>query len=294
MAHRYGPQSEATIPPPPPASDRAHSLRGGASGGRRVRAVWSLLAVVGLAATVVVLAPGSATGQGTFPSTPSGVTVTAGDVEAMISWSAGGTGSGGSCASSEYYVTVYDASQQEFPAVAESLPITGATSWYVEELRPATMHYVEVEAYGSACGEYSEDLGTTIFWTNASSSGSDPTAPGTRKKRVPAPIRGLKVNGSTITWKKPADIGTKRNVRCPYTHQASDSHANLSIEYNLLVENLNTGVDVTDEHFTSADTNLSRTVNLPLGIGFQYRVTVTAYSEVCGDWSASRHHTWWS
>ncbi len=71
----------------------------------------------------------SSTGSGSStdatPSTPTGLSVSAGSTTALISWSSGG-GVGGTCASDEYYVSVYEMIQS-FPEVAESTEIEGAS-----------------------------------------------------------------------------------------------------------------------------------------------------------------------
>ncbi len=284
----------------------------GVSRGGRWRFTTRLAVLVGLLATsvAVIADPASAA---VMPSTPTSVTASSvGDTEATLSWSAGGTGDGGTCASDEYYVTIYDATQQSFPAVAESVVLDAddGTSWFVDELSPATRHYVEVEAYGYACDEYSRDLGTAFFTTNASSSGSDPTAPTTRKKRAPLPVRNLQVsfNGSgdlVVTWDKPLDLtANKRKKRCPYTHNVSDDHAALSIEYSLEADQLFSGgatiteliTEEADVYLRSADASLTKTIpnsKIPNGTGHNLRVTVTAYSDVCDFWSKSRDITWW-
>ncbi len=242
------------------------------------------------------------------------MTVTAGDTEATVSWSAGGTGDGGGCTTDEYFVTIYDATQQSFPVVAESLPITSGTSWFVDELSPAKRHYVEVEAYGDGWGEDCDDetsrgLGTAFFTTNASTSTSDPSAPATRKLRTPLPVRNLQVsfNGSgdlIVTWDKPRDIGSKRNKRCAYTHSLSASHATQSIEYSIEVDQIfGGGASITelitadsDVYFRSNAAKLTRTIassKIPNGTGHNLRVTVSAYSDVCDFWSKTRDITWW-
>ncbi len=293
MAHDGGSRSKSAMTPPPP-------LRGGGVGRSRFPR-WGLLVAIGLLAAGFGLVPGTANAA-VMPSNPTGVTATVGDTEATISWSSGGTGNGGSCSSDEYYVSVYDATKQSFPEVAQSLPLDAeeGTSWYIDELAPSTRHYVTVEAYGYECDEYSEWFGAAFFTTNASTSTSDPSAPGTRKKRAPARVRDLAVDTSTsgqitITWKKPIDIGTKRSKRCAYSAQAS-GHATQSIEYNYLVENLyGSGTDITDSYFRSSAATLSKTVTgIPAGTGYRLRVTVTAYSDQCKYWSNSREYEWWS
>ncbi|WP_419917691.1 fibronectin type III domain-containing protein [Candidatus Poriferisocius sp.] len=231
-----------------------------------------------------------------MPSTPTNVSAQSSYSTALISWSSGGTGVGGNCASSEYYVTVYDMSKRSLPVAAESLPITDGTSWYVDGLSPGTWYFVEVEAYGSACDDYSPDLGTARFATTWG--GGSVTKPANVKKRKPAPVRNLQASKDpstgnlVVTWTKPK--AAQASKRCLYIPSGGD-HAAKSIEYNYLVEDLTSGTDIADTDFSSADDTLSRTIssNVPSGTGYYIRVTVSAYSEECDHWSPQRTFTFW-
>ncbi len=271
---------------------------------RRMNLRWFISALFLLPLLAILLLPQPLQAQSAIvmPSTPTGVTVQAGSSNALISWTSGGSGVNGACSSDHYYVMVYEMIQS-FPVAAESMEIDG-TSWYVDELKPATKYFVEVyaESNGNACTDEFSALATTTFWTP--SFGAGPSAPATRTLRVPAPVRDLSVVRSTstghytITWKKPVNIGTKRNKRCAYTSAGGNQeqkHNNQTIEYNYTLYNVYTGTDIADVYFRSSAATLSKTVSsgLPQGTGYYLRVEVQAYSFECDQWSKVREFTWW-
>ncbi len=240
--------------------------------------------------------------SGSVPSKPTGLTVQAGYDSALISWTASGDGEGGYCPTAGYNVRVYEVTPS-MPMVAESLLIESGTSWYVDELNYPARHYVEIYSEAEdGCGEES-DLVTTFFWTSASN--TNPSAPATRKLRVPAPVRDLSIDTSvsgqvTITWKKPVNIGAKRSKRCAYVSAGGDQaqkHTDKAIDYSYYVyqEGYPNDTDIAEVDFRSADATLSKVVTgLPTGTGHRLQLQVEAYSWECNEWSKSRYLAWWS
>ncbi|WP_419842604.1 fibronectin type III domain-containing protein [Candidatus Poriferisodalis sp.] len=208
---------------------------------------------------------------------PTNVTVTAGDVEATISWT---LGTSVACPLTHQWVRVTNATTSEAVAESEDLGNT-TTSWFVDELTAGTTYDVYIWGHqGGSCG-YSA-AGRAKFTTAASTSGSDPTAPSGNKRRKPRNVGSLAVTDSgttaTVTWNAPASGNGKRCS--PLT------------EYNWRLRNMTTKTSTYLVNNIGHQTvQSSTTANLTgLTAGNKYRITVYVNSR-CG-WSTGRSRTW--
>ncbi len=188
---------------------------------------------VPLAAVPVVLTPTPLPAQSAAPvrpSPPHPLPVTVGDTEALLTWTAGGPGIGGTCATTSYDVDIFEPNGG---LVATSTPMDAPTSgslrWFVDGLAPATAYRGEITAYGVACDEYA--TGTVALTTTGASASSDPTAPAGNAKQLPFPVRTLRnqVSGTsaTVTWDAP-----RRRQPPPVPHEYASSVWLVSLRRN--------------------------------------------------------------
>ncbi len=250
----------------------------------RITFIVSVMALV--AAGTMMAATTSAQTATTTPSVPTSVTATPGDTEALISWSSGGAGVGGTCATTQYYVELYTSDN----VFVEESDFDTPTSWYVDELTASTDYKAFVWAYGKKCDDYSATAGEATFTTTAAQNSGDPTAPSSNPKKIPRRARDLTSAPSgtsvTLTWKKP-NVGNPAK-RC---QPAS------TIDYALDIVDLATEefVSIPSSHrygwLTSAEATVTVTVN-GLTSGKEYEASVGVYSPECREWSRWRYVSW--
>ncbi len=219
------------------------------------------------------------------PSVPTSVTATPGNAEVSISWSSGGSGVNGSCATTSYYVELYTSNN----VFVEESDFDTPTTWYVDELTASTSYKVFVWAYGKVCDDYSATAGQATFTTTATDSGGDPTAPGSNPKKIPRRARDLTASPSgtsvTLSWKKP-NVGNAAK-RC---QPAS------TVDYAFDIEDLEAGTFVaTPSHANGWLKSASNTVTVTVGgltSGKRYEASVGVYSPECDEWSRWRYTSW--
>ncbi len=236
--------------------------------------------MIGAVALIAALLPHSLQAQtSTTPSAPTSVAAMKGDVEASITWASGGSGVGGNCASTKYFVRLYDVTTEDL--VAESTfipqPQSGNPSWFVDELTASTAYEIEIYAYGASRGDWSEPV-YKEFTTNAATAGGDPSAPSPRKKRAPRRVSGMTVvlNDPSVTISWTASPAGNNPKRCT---SASPR------KYGYFLENATTEETVnlpSDETGSTSITLNKNTDNIPAGT---YYLRVTSYSSECDDWS---------
>ncbi len=182
--------------------------------------------------------------------------------------------------------------------MAESLVLSGVTSWLVTGLAPGVEYSVEVLAYSAVCWSFSPPSTRTFTVTAA----GRPPEPPKRPLMSPMPVQGLKIDTAkpgrvTVTWSKPAAIpDVQRDTRCAYTNPGVP-HWVRSIRYAYEVFNVTSGERVGAGSFESGSPTLTRTVALTghaAGAGYRLRVSVVAYSETCNRWSPIRRVAWWT
>ena len=223
-------------------------------------ALVTCMAVLALAAAALVYAyygAGDVSSQNSTPNAPTGLTVSAtGDKEASLQWTAP---SAGSCATTDYFVRI----QRSSGGIEDEVADTSQTSYVATFLNASTGYRAEVWAYGSSCDRFSATPATVSFTTNASNSGSDPSAPVGQPK--PAPNRpgaaSMTKSGNSVTFSwsaPPVDTG-----RCPHT------------DYPWRVENRSTYNDSDD--YGGFTTGTSVTVT-GLTTGHNYLFSVWSYS----------------
>ncbi len=217
----------------------------------------------------------------------------------LVSWSVPG---GGACEASGFLVRIRERSRGGGSGVgrvvAESLVLSGTTSWLVTGLTPGVSYTAEVLAYSAVCWSFSPAVTRTFTVTAA----GRPPVPPRRPLMSPMPVQELKVDTGkpgrvTVTWTKPAATpDVQRDVRCAYTRPGVP-HWVKTVRYAYEVHNVTTGERVGAGTFESAGPTLTRTVTLTghaAGAGYRLRVSVVAYSETCKRWSAIRRVFWWT
>ena len=251
----------------------------------------ALIGIFLISLLAVTIVPQSLQAQTTpRPNPPIREHPSVGDTEAIIKWRSGGSGVGGNCSTTEFWVRIYDITNRT--VFEESTFITrmgnGTHQWYVDDLSPSTKYMAEVDAYGEDCDEYSSASNTwdgtlnVDFTTNATNSGSDPTEPASNAKKAPFRVRNLSVSTSSTTatasWTKPRANNAKR---CSLEDPR---------EYGYLLQNLTTGAESHGD--VSNNGNNVSTALTNLTVGHKYMLSVASYSEDCDDYSRYRHFSW--
>ncbi len=264
-----------------------------------------------------VLLPKTLQAQSVFSTTaaPTNVSATKGDKEALISWQL--PEQVGSCYIRGFYVYVYDryargAGVDHVAGQSELIPRAGAAySWFLDELKPNTAYRAHVYSHSETgkdtnepCPGYSASSEYVNFTTNATNSGSDPTAPASNAKKRPLRPRDVSVSPTsagattaTLTYKgartnggaKRCTIDDRRQLTA-YRIFNADTGAELDGP-NAVDDNNDRAGNVAVAYAVAADD--VRTVNLTgLTSGTRYTVKVSAYSRSCDLWSKYRKFTW--
>ncbi len=149
------------------------------------------------------------------PSPPRILPVAVGDTEALLTWTAGGPGVGGTCATTSYHVDIFEPNGNLVAASTPmDAPASGTLQWFVDRLAPATAYRGEITAHGAAC--YGDATGTVALTTTAANASSDPTAPAINAKQLPFPVRAVRRvqaagTSVTVSWDAPrADASPHR------------------------------------------------------------------------------------
>ncbi len=288
--------------------------------GRRGFLGWKLLVVAGMLAAGLALAPGgfvtgTAVGQDppTRPSVPTTPTATVGDTEVLLSWSSGGAGQNGNCPTTEYYVEVFELTSESGTSLGGDKTYSGPLLFDTDSssetsvhfdmgtstepgLKASTKYFAEVHAYGKECDNYSysDTKAIAAFTTNASNSGSDPTAPAKNSKKTPARVKNLTATPSgtsvTLTWTSP-NAGRPAK-RCSIRNSSNT----VEYAYEVYVASTDTLIAASEGYTKSNATGNSQisvtlsTLNLTSGTG--YYTAVSAYSPECDEWGRYRYKTW--
>ena len=221
----------------------------------------ALMLVAGLALAVAGLGyafwnVGPVDSQSSTPNAPTGLNVNSrGDKEADLRWTAP---SAGNCATTDYFVRV-----QQTSGVEDEVADTPQTRYVATFLTASTDYRAEVWSYGSSCDRYSTSPAVVTFTTNASNSGSDPSAPADQPKAAPNRPGAVSLSKSgtsaTLSWSAPpADA-----ARCPH------------YDYYWGVDNRSTTNDSDDQQGVTSGTSI--TAN-GLTTGHNYLFNVWSYS----------------